>query len=108
SIYDALNMQEPSLKIPNAKSRNREGDFRYVPISHNDLLFLKEYVEKNRSVALKKINKPDKDGYLLINENTGNRLRPNTITQEISLLKKTSKIKEKICPHMFRHRYITK
>lgn len=47
-------------------------------------------------------------GYVFINERTGQALRPNTITQEIHLLAKAAGIPAVICPHMFRHRFITK
>ena len=51
----------------------------------------------------------DKDtGYLFVNSRTGMNIESNTITQELSLLAKAAGIVTPSCPHMFRHRYITK
>jgi site-specific recombinase XerD len=109
SVRLAAKMVEPMLKLPNAKRPGGREEYRYVPISRHDLKLLLEFIEKNRRRIVRKVCGVDNDnGYLLISETTGQKLQPNTITQEIHILAKESGIKEKICPHMFRHRFITK
>jgi len=107
SVYQAAKMSEPMLKLITAKKH--EEKFRYIPISRHDVIFLLEFIEKNRRRIIRTTcgYKLD-DGYVLVSETTGKKLQPNTITQEISALALAAGIKEKSCPHMFRHRFITK
>jgi site-specific recombinase XerD len=109
SVYQASRMQEPMLKLMTAKKKGGREEFRYVPIFSHDVAFLLEFIEKNRRRIVRTTcgNEHD-DGYVLISETTGRKLQPNTITQELSILAKAAGIKEKSCPHMFRHRFITK
>jgi len=105
SIRQASLMTEPMLKL-NTKKR---GKVRFIPISLHDLVFLLEFIEKNRSrIVRHTCGIENDDGYLLISETTGLKLQSNTITQEIHLLAKVAMIIVKICPHLFRHRFITK
>lgn len=53
------------------------------------------------------VGKTNDDGFLLINQNTGNKILPVTITNEINKIRKAAGIEEKVCAHMFRHRFIT-
>lgn len=48
------------------------------------------------------------DHFVLVNSRTGYGLTSNTITQEVHILAKAAKMEDQTCPHMFRHRYITK
>jgi len=105
SIRQASCMAEPMLRLSTVKG----GDERLIPIASHDLVFLLEFIDKNRSRIIRKTcGKENDDGFLLISETTGQKLEPNTITQEIHLLAKAAQILIKICPHMFRHRFITK
>lgn len=110
SVLKASNMAgEAQLKLITAKRRGGEDDVRYVPIARHDVAFLIEFIIKNRRhVVRSTCGLQADDGYLLVNKKTGRKLRPNTITQEIALLAKAAGITEKCCPHMFRHRFITK
>jgi integrase len=108
SVLAALKMSEPMLKLMTAKKKGGE-DYRYIPIANHDLAFLHEFIEINRRrIVRATCGHENDDGYLLISERSGKKLRPNTITQEIATLSKAAGILEKSCPHMFRHRFITK
>ncbi|MBL8517308.1 MAG: site-specific integrase [Betaproteobacteria bacterium] len=109
SVIDAATMTNPELTLPTAKQRNSAHQTRTVPVSRSDLAFLLEYIEKNRRrVVRETCGASNDDGFLLISEKTGAKLQPNTITQEIHELAKVAGLKEQTCPHMFRHRFITK
>lgn len=109
SVYQASRMHEPMLKLMTAKKRGGREEFRYVPIFSHDIAFLLEFIEKNRRRIVRATCGVDNDdGYVLISETTGRKLQPNTVTQEVAILAKAAGIKEKSCPHMFRHRFITR
>lgn len=109
SVDQAANMSEPQLKIPTIKKNGGGEETRLLPISRHDVIFLKEYIDKNRRRIIRKTcGLHNDEGLLLISETSGHGLRANTITQEVSILCKEAKIIEKACPHMFRHRFITK
>ena len=109
SVLQARDMPEPFLKILTAKQRGGREDYRYIPISKNDLAFLIEFIEKNRSRIIRKTcGVHNDDGFLLISEKSGKQLRANTITQEVSILARHAGVIQKTCPHMFRHRFVTK
>jgi len=107
SVHAAARMSAPMLEVPTAK--RRELQTRLIPISRYDVNFLIEFIEKNRAVLVRNIiGKGIDSGFLLVSGTTAQALRPNTITQEISILAKIAGIPGQTCPHMFRHRYITK
>lgn len=109
SVREASKMDDPLLKLVTVKKRGGEDEFRYIPISRHDIEFLLEYIDKNRRRIIRSTcGQKNDDDFLLISETSGKKLRPNTITQEISSLSKSAGISEKSCPHMFRHRFITK
>lgn len=109
SVYQALRMPEPMLKLMTAKRPGGREEYRYVPISSHDVAFLREFIEKNRRrIVRTTCGLEHDDDYVLVSEKTGRKLQPNSITQEIATLARAAGIKEKSCPHMFRHRFITK
>jgi len=109
SVIEASKMQMPLLKLLTVKGRKGRDSYRYVPISRHDVEYLLEFIEKNRrSIIRKTCGHANDDGYLLVSETTGKKLRPNTLTQEVSMLKKQAGIEQQACPHMFRHRFLTK
>ena len=109
SILEASRMERPMLCIPTLKTRRGCTPYRYVPISRSDVAFLLQYVEVHRRAVIRrrKAGKPD-HGLLLVSEVSGEPLKATSITQEIRFLAKEAGIAEKACPHMFRHRFITK
>ncbi|OCX24831.1 tyrosine-type recombinase/integrase [Pseudomonas graminis] len=106
-IFAAAEQKEPMLTLTNLKQG--DGSQRSVPISKMLLQEVKTYIRYfRRPIIDNKIGLKNDHGYLLISETTGRRLDDNTITSEISTLRKQAKIPEKACPHMFRHAYITR
>ncbi|WP_151637089.1 tyrosine-type recombinase/integrase [Noviherbaspirillum aerium] len=99
----------PQLRFRTVKSRNSTYKQREVPIDEITLNFLESY-GKARKRYLETLGiKDDKEhGLFIINCKNGKGLVPNTITQEFSVLAKTAKISVQCCPHMMRHRFITK
>lgn len=109
SVYQAAAMPEPLLKLMTAKKPGGREEFRYIPISRHDTVGLIEFIEKNRRGVVRSTCGLDQDDrYVFINERTGRKLQPNTITQEVAFLAKIAGITTSACPHMFRHRFITK
>lgn len=110
SVLQASKMSgEAQLRLVTAKRRMGRDEFRYVPIARHDIAFLMEFIVKNRRrIVRSTCGLQDDDGFVLVSETTGRRIRPNTITQEVFFLAKAANITEKCCPHMFRHRFITK
>jgi len=109
SVRAAARMEEPMLKFETAKRRKGKVESRLIPVSRHDIEFLLEFIDKNRRLIIKKTCGFENDeGGVLVSETTGKRLRPNTITQEVSILSKEARIDEKSCPKMFRHRFVTK
>jgi len=109
SIRRASRMHDPMLRIITVKKGGGRAAERLLPISHHDVAFLLEFIEVNRSRIIRKTCGTTGDtGVLLISERTGRPLEAPTITKEIHTLAKAAGIAVKICPHMFRHRFITK
>lgn len=98
----------PVLSFRTVKKRSGKYGKREVPIDSITLSFLESY-GRMRKRHLKSLGLHlAEDGPLFVNEKTGKALRPNTITQEFHKLATLAGINEQCCPHMMRHRYITK
>lgn len=109
SVVNASKMSDPMLELLTAKKRGLNEAHRFIPIASHDVAFLIEFIETNRRKIIRKTcGQESDDGYVFISETTGKKIRPNTITQELAILAKAADINEKACPHMFRHRFITK
>ena len=106
NVVKAASMQLPMLKVPTLKKRRSEE--RYVPISRHDIAFILQYVEVHRRSIVRRKCAGKDHGILLVSEIDGQPITPNTITQEIRILRLAAGIGEKACPHMFRHRFLTK
>lgn len=109
SVIDAAKMPHPMLKLITAKRPGGAEDFRYIPISRQDVKLLTEFIEVNRRRIIRSTCgfKGD-NGCLLVSQTTGMGLMPNTITQELRELSIAAGIQQQTCAHMFRHRFITK
>jgi integrase len=109
SVMDALETSPPMLRIITVKGRGGTTRTRELPVAKHDLVILKEFIEKNRSIVIRKTCGRQRDhGILLVSETTGEPLQPNTITQEIANLARSAQLEDRASPHMFRHRFITK
>lgn len=109
SVLDALNADVPMLKLITVKGRGGQTRTREIPVARHDLVLLKEFIDKNRAIIIRRTCGKQRDqGVLLVSETTGEGLQPNTITQEIATLLRSAGIEDRASPHMFRHRFITK
>ncbi|WP_440225720.1 tyrosine-type recombinase/integrase [Dokdonella sp. MW10] len=108
SVRRAASMEEPMLRTLTLKRSGGKEDYRYVPICRADAMTLLEYADVHRRTVVRRILKGRDHGVFLVNGRTGEPLRPGTITQEIRFLAKKAGIRNAACPHMFRHRFITK
>lgn len=107
SVLKAQSMSKPALALV---TRKRGDDLaRLVPISSHDLRLLVDFATRTRkSIVEKTCGRKMDDGKLLVNERTGKGIQSNTVTQEIFEIARAAKMQDQICPHMFRHRFITK
>ena len=109
SVERAAAMQAPRLELVTKKGRGRRKDrIREVPITKSDARLLLEFARVNRSVVIRRTcGRAADPGALLLSETSGFALRPNTITQEVSILVRAAGLYTRVCAHMFRHRFIT-
>lgn len=101
-ILNALDMDEPMLRLETWKQGSTSE--RVIPVHRMILSDVKKYIDIHRRKIVR--GRTD-DGFLFISETFRKGISPDTITSEISSLKKQAGIKEKISPHMFRHAFIT-
>lgn len=81
---------------------------RQVPVTPTQLHLLDTYIERQRRKLMKKVYKGGKDHrFLFVSETTGRPLSSKTLYNEISTLRDLAGIETQLCPHMFRHRFIT-
>lgn len=106
SVVRASHMPNPMLELPTLKKGGNTT--RFIPTSRADIRFILQYAQIHRRSVVRRALRSNDHGMLLVSERTGEALQPNTITQEIRLLRTAAGISEKSCPHMFRHRFITK
>lgn len=106
SVQAAADMTFPMLRLSTFKKRSDET--RLVPISRADLRFLLDYIEIHRRPVVRRKNHGPDEGFLLISDTRGTPFHPNSITHELREMALAAGIVEKTCPHMFRHRFITK
>lgn len=103
-ILSALNTSPPMLRLETLKQGTvRE---RLVPITKIVLNEAKKYMDFARAKSIRRL-KGAPHNFLFVQEQTGKRLSEHSITNEISILRKHAQIQEQVCPHMFRHAFIT-
>lgn len=108
-VKAAKAMANPMLKLRCAKRPGGKEDYRSVPVSRQDVVSLMDFIKKSRGPLIgRTCGEALDDGYVLVNERTGKGLRPNTIAQELSMLRLAAGITEQASAHMFRHRFATK
>tara|TARA_Y100001960_G_scaffold333998_2_gene443323 strand:+ start:17954 stop:19312 length:1359 start_codon:yes stop_codon:yes gene_type:complete len=107
-VFEAIEKNDNLIKMRTLKKKN-SNSIRYVPITDSDLYSLSKFIKIYRAKIIKNtIGKISDTGFVFINEKTGEAIVPATISNELTILKNESKIEEKVCAHMFRHRFITK
>jgi len=109
SVLDAASMELPMLVIPTLKRRGGDVEPRFVPIPRTDIMLIVQYARVHRRAVMRRRRSHSSDhGFLLVSDTSGEPLRPNSITQEVRFLARSAGISQTLCPHMFRHRFITK
>ena len=97
------------LRMRVAKSQRDK--LRDVPVAKEWIEPISIFIQTHRKRLVRRLigeGKLGKDtGYLFISEISGQPLSEETITSEISALRRIAGINEKACAHMFRHRFIT-
>lgn len=105
-ITDAIQNEKGLLKLKTLKKRKNYE--RFVPVGKEILkqinMFIKIYRAK---IIRKKLIKEKDHGYLFINEKTGQRISTNSLSNDFNRITRELKLDNKICAHMFRHRFIT-
>lgn len=105
-VLRALEMEHPLLRLDTLK--REEGAERYVPVFATALKKLRQYIEVERRRVMRKIYEGGKDhGYFFVSSTTGEPLTSPVISNEINHLRRVAGIKSQLCPHMFRHAFIT-
>ncbi|MCY1367945.1 Tyrosine recombinase XerC [compost metagenome] len=99
-------MEHPLLRLTTLK--REEGAERYVPVFATALKKLRQYIDVERRKVMRQVYKGGKDhGYFFVSSTTGNPLTSPVVSNEINHLRKVAGIKSQLCPHMFRHAFIT-
>lgn len=102
-ILNAINNEKGLLELTTLKRRKESK--RFVPVDKSILNQINTFIKIYRK---KIINKTLKDnGYLFINENTGDKINSGSLSNDFNRLKTKLGIKSELCAHMFRHRFIT-
>jgi integrase len=106
-VKAALALPEPMLRLNTLK--REDGAERTIPIFPTTLARLDQYIEGERRKLMRKVYKGRKDhGFVFVSSRTGEPLSSDVISNEVRDLRKAAGIECQICPHMFRHAFITK
>ncbi|RMO87593.1 Site-specific recombinase, phage integrase protein, partial [Pseudomonas syringae pv. philadelphi] len=106
-VKAALAMDEPMLRLTTLKREDKAE--RMIPILLSTLVKLNRYIESERRQLMRKVYKDGKDHrFFFVSSTTGRPLSSESISNEIRELRKAAGIECQICPHMFRHAFITK
>jgi len=105
-IMTAYDMSHPMLRLETLK---RGGVvIRYIPVTKMLLHNILNFIDIDRRKIIKTVYKDGQDHrFLFISETTGRKLSSNYLYNEILNLKNLAGIKSQLCPHMFRHAFIT-
>lgn len=105
SVYKAMMAKYPSLELITLK-RGRPMK-RTVPVTRMLLNEINAYIEVYRIEIINRCLNGKDHGFVLVAETTGEPYRPDSITNEIRLLRKKAGISEPATAHLFRHAFIT-
>ncbi|KPW20782.1 tyrosine-type recombinase/integrase [Pseudomonas cannabina] len=106
-VRTALAMEEPMLRLTTLKREDKAQ--RVIPILLSTLVKLNRYIEGERRKLMRKVYKDGEDhGFVFVSSTTGRPLSSDSISNEVRDLRKAAGIECQICPHMFRHAFITK
>lgn len=104
-IVEAMQNDKGMLKLKTLKRRKLTE--RVVPVSKEILKQVNMFVKIHRNKIVRKKVKTKDEGFLFISEKTGIQINSNSLGNDFNKFTKELKLENKICAHMFRHRFIT-
>lgn len=104
-ITNAMQDQKGMLKLTTLKRRKLIE--RIVPVSKEILKQVNMFVKIHRSKVIRNKLKSKDEGCLFISEKTGLQISANSLGNDFNKITKELNLENKICAHMFRHRFIT-
>lgn len=104
-ITNAIQNEKGLLQMTTLKRRKETS--RFVPINKEILNQINTFIKIYRSKIIRNTVKVNDQGFLFINEHTGEKINSNSLSNDFGRLRKTLNIDSQLCAHMFRHRFIT-
>jgi len=104
-IVEALNTEKGILKLTTLKKR--KASERFVPVSKDILKQVNMFIKIHRGKLIRKKLKSKDEGFLFVSEKTGLKINANSLGNDFNKITKELNLENKICAHMFRHRFIT-
>lgn len=104
-INNAMQSQKGMLKLTTLKRRKLID--RFVPVSKDILKQISMFIKVHRGKVVREKLKSKDQEYLFINEKTGLAINSNSLGNDFNKITKNLNLKNNICAHMFRHRFIT-
>jgi site-specific recombinase XerD len=109
-IKRALAYSEPFLTVPTIKRGGNKTEKRVVPVRKSDIEFVDDYIDKQRSIIIRRTcKKYNDDQKVLIGIQTGRGISAAHVARELRILGDVAGLSsESVAPHSFRHRFATK
>lgn len=104
-VLEAMQNDKGMLKLKTLKRRKHIE--RVIPVSKQILKQVSMFVKIQRNKIIRKKAKIKDEGFLFISEKTGKQINANSLGNDFNKITKKLKLKNNICAHMFRHRFIT-
>lgn len=104
-IFEAIKHEKGMLKLKTLKRKKLIE--RFIPVNKDILKQINMFIKIHRNKVLRKKSKLKDEGYLFINEKTGKKINTNSLGNDFNKITKELNLENKLCAHMFRHRFIT-
>ena len=104
-ITEAINHEKGLLKLNTLKRRTLV--IRFIPVDKEILNHINTFIKIYRNKVIRATVKNKDEGYLFINEKTGEKINFNSLGNDFNKLTNKLGLNKSLCAHMFRHRFIT-
>lgn len=104
-IDNAIKNDNGLLRLNTLK--RRQEIIRYVPVDKVILNKISTFIKIHRNKVIRKTIKDKDSKFLFVNENTGEKINTNSLSNDFNRLRKILNMESDMCAHMFRHRFIT-
>lgn len=104
-IDNAIKNDKGLLRLNTLK--RRQEIIRYVPVDKAILNKISTFIKIHRNKVIRKTIKDKDSKFLFVNENTGEKINTNSLSNDFNRLRKILNMESDMCAHMFRHRFIT-